>query len=86
MLKSLFTSAAREEGCEGAARSFEYAGRVEKVHHALYRRAAECLAEGKDLPYTNMFVCRGCGNTVEGAPPDKCPVCSAPKSWFMWIE
>ena len=41
---------------------------------------------GKDLPYKNMFVCRGCGNTVEDVAPDKCPICGAPKSYFMWIE
>jgi len=81
-----FIQTAAAEGEEGAKETFELASQVEEIHHSLYSKAAERLAAGKDLSYTNFFVCRGCGNTVEDSAPDKCPICGAPKSWFMWIE
>jgi rubrerythrin len=28
-------------------------------------------------------VCGVCGNTVEDSPPDKCPICGAPKEKFF---
>jgi rubrerythrin len=81
-----FIKAAEQEKQEEALQSFKVAMQVEQVHHRLYSKAAESLKAGKDLPYANMFVCRGCGNTVEDVAPEKCPICGAPKSWFMWIE
>jgi len=37
----------------------------------------------KELPKTDWYVCRECGNTVEGSALDRCPVCGAPKSAFF---
>jgi rubrerythrin len=81
-----FIETAKAEGNEDAEKTFDLAMQVERIHHALYTKAAESLQAGKDLPYDHIFVCRGCGNTLTGAAPQKCPVCGAPKSWFMWIE
>jgi len=81
-----FVAAADREGNKQARQSFQRAMEVEKIHYELYEKAAKRIEAGSDLPYTNMFVCRGCGNTVEDVPPDRCPICGAPKSWFMWIE
>ncbi len=81
-----FIAKAEDEGNEDAVTSFDQAMQVERIHHDFYTRASQQVAQGSDLPYANFFVCRGCGNTVEDAAPDKCPVCGAPKSWFMWIE
>jgi rubrerythrin len=81
-----FLAAAKKEGEEQAERSFDLAMKVEKIHHELYSKALKALQAGKDLPYKNIFVCRGCGNTVEDQAPEECPICGAPKSWFMWIE
>ena len=81
-----FVAEARKAGQDKAVETFDLAMQVEKIHHGLYSKAAVNVAAGKDLPYANMFVCRGCGNTVENVAPDKCPICGAPKSWFMWIE
>jgi len=81
-----FAEAAEAEGHEEAARSFNYARLVEQIHHGLYKKAAERVAKGKDLPETDLFVCRGCGNTVEGQAPRQCPICGAPNSWFTSIE
>ncbi len=81
-----FLRAAREQGHGEGETTFDYAMQVEKIHHALYGKAIEALEGGADLPEQPIYVCRGCGNTVLGEPPEKCPVCGAPRSWFMTIE
>jgi len=80
-----FIETAKQEGNEDARETFDLALQVEKIHRDLYGKAIESLQKGKDLPPKLMFVCRGCGNTVEGAPPEKCPICGAPQHWFMLI-
>jgi len=80
-----FIETAQKEGNEDAAETFGLALEVEKIHRGLYEKAIESLEKGKDLPSRLMFVCRGCGNTVEGAPPEECPICGAPQHWFMLI-
>jgi len=81
-----FVETARSEGNQAAEQTFDYAMRVEQIHHGLYEKALKRLVSNDDLPYEHLFVCRGCGNTVQGRPPQKCPICGAPMSWFMWIE
>lgn len=81
-----FIEKAREEGDEDAEETFDYANQVEEIHHDLYSQAISALEGHEELPVKQMFVCRGCGNTVEGEAPDKCPVCGAPRSWFLSIE
>lgn len=76
---------ANEAGHEDAADSFHFALEVEKIHHNLYGKAMEALEAGEDIEPTLIFVCRNCGNTVEGAPPEECPICGAPQHWFMLI-
>lgn len=78
-----YLAIAEKEGNEDAAWSFEVANKVEQIHAGLYTKAAEALKNKKELPKTDYYVCRECGNTVEGSPPDKCPVCGAPKSAFF---
>ena len=81
-----FIQQAEKDGNQGAKRTFQYANEVEKIHYQLYNRATGIVEKGEDLPDTRMFVCRGCGNTVEGEPPEKCPICGAPRKMFMEIE
>ena len=81
-----FIEQARKEGNKGAERTFHYANQVEQIHHNFFSQATETVQKGEDLPEKKMFVCRGCGNTVEDEAPEKCPICGAPKSWFMDIE
>ena len=80
-----FVAQAQKEKKEDAVETFNLALQVEKLHRELYGKALKSLEAGKDLPTTLMFVCRGCGNTIEGAPPAKCPICGAPQHWFMLI-
>lgn len=71
------------EGAKSAMRSFHLANEVEKIHADLYRKALENMGKNPDVDY---HVCEVCGNTVEGEPPDKCPVCGAPKKMFKKID
>jgi len=74
---------AEEEGKKGALRSFNFANEVEKIHADLYKKAVENIGKNPSVDY---HVCQVCGNTVEGEPPDKCPVCGADKKAFKKIE
>ena len=71
---------AKEEGHKAAERSFTYANAVEKVHAGLYQKALDNL---EDLEAVDYYVCSVCGHTVEGEPPDECPVCKAKKKAFF---
>jgi len=67
---------AEAEGDKRATKSFKYALSVEKIHETLYRKAAEFLGKGKDLPATDYYVCPVCGYTHEGPMTENCPVCN----------
>ena len=68
---------AEEEGDKRALRSFDWALQVEKIHEALYRKAADIFSQGKDLPEQEYYVCPVCGFTHEGKVNEKCPICGA---------
>ena len=74
---------AKQEGNNGALRSFNFANDVEKVHAGLYQKALDNLGKNDAVDY---YVCKICGNTVEGEPPDECPVCKAKKAAFYKID
>ena len=81
-----FIEQAKKDGDKAAERTFDYANQVEQIHHRMYNRAIEAVQKGGDLPKTDLYVCQGCGNTVEGEPPDRCPICGAPKKMFKRID
>ena len=74
---------AKEENADEARRSFTYANKVEEIHAALYQKYLDNLGNNTG---TAIFVCQVCGNTVEGAPPEKCPICGNPKEIFNEIK
>lgn len=80
-----FLSEAQAEGNEGAVISFRNAMAVEKIHHELYQKALAAVDAGNDLPDTRIFVCKVCGNTVNGQPPNECPICGAQKRQFVEV-
>ena len=80
-----FIEEAKAEGNTQAERSFTFANKVEKVHHGLYEKALKAAEAGNDLEKTDIYICPVCGYTHEGVPPDKCPVCGAPKDKFKKI-
>jgi rubrerythrin len=67
---------AEAEGDKRAARSFRWALEVEKIHEAMYRKAAELLGQGRDGVETDYYVCPVCGYTHEGPMTERCPVCN----------
>ncbi len=75
--------AAKAEDEKAAVRSFTFANEVEKVHAALYEKALSGLEK---LEETDYYVCSVCGYTVEGAPPDDCPVCQAKSKAFFKVD
>ncbi len=74
---------ARVEAHKDAERTFNFANEVEKVHARLFQKALENLDDKKMM---DIHVCPVCGYTVEGEPPDKCPVCGANKKTFKRVE
>lgn len=82
MYPQMIEDAARE-GHDAALRSFSFANTVEKVHAALYKKAIETLGQQAAVDY---YVCRVCGNTVEGAPHGPCAVCQAGPSAFFKVD
>ncbi|RLG49141.1 MAG: rubrerythrin family protein, partial [Thermoproteota archaeon] len=37
---------------------------------------------GKDIEIRKIYICPKCGYTVEGQPPERCPVCGLPREKF----
>lgn len=80
-----FIKDAEEEGNKQAKWTFDVANKVEQIHHGLYSEALKAVEGGGEIPGTDYYVCQVCGNTVEGAAPDKCPICGAAKGQFTKV-
>jgi rubrerythrin len=81
-----FIVQAEEEKNEKAGITFQYADKVERIHHQHFEKALEALKTGQKVEDKPYFVCQVCGNTVAGQAPDRCPVCGAAQSKFKLIE
>lgn len=79
-----YLKVAGEEENRPAAWSFEVANKVEEIHAGLFCQAVKALEDSKDLAPRD-YVCSVCGNTVEDQPPEKCPICNAPKTKFRRV-
>jgi len=75
---------AEEEGFTRARRSFNYANQVEQIHAGLFQKALDSL--GEEAKAFDYYVCPVCGNTVEGAPSEPCPICGTPADRFVRLE
>jgi rubrerythrin len=82
MYPSYIAIAERQEEAK-ARHSMDNALQAEKVHLDLYRRATREVSAGKDIGRMEYYVCPVCGFTMEGNPPDVCPVCGAKHDLFM---
>lgn len=78
-----FIRQAEQDSQSRAAMSFRGAATVEKIHGGLLNDALASPGRSKDEDY---YVCSICGNTVRGAMPDKCSVCSAGSDKFKFVE
>ena len=77
-----YMAVAEKQGEKKALRSMTWAVEAEKVHAKLYGDAKQSVETGKDMVAVDIWVCTACGFTMEGLPPDKCPVCGSPKDKF----
>jgi rubrerythrin len=77
---------AKEERNDRAERTFDWANKVEKLHHVLFDTMYKEMKDNKAVKDTVYFVCPVCGNTVEGSAPERCPICGAPGKNFKKIE
>lgn len=74
---------AEKDGKDEARISFMNANAVEEIHAGLYQKYLDNMDNLEDK---DIFVCEVCGNTVEGEPPDVCPICGSPRSKFKKID
>ncbi len=81
-----FIEQAERENNSRAQRSFEYANKVEQIHHGYFEEALKTHEAGQRLKDEPYFVCQVCGNTVAGEAPERCPVCGAPRNRFKRVE
>lgn len=75
---------AKAEGHK-ARTMLDFANQAEQVHAGLFAQALEALQAGKDLSQMDVYLCPVCGHLEFGAPPDKCPICGAPKAKYQKV-
>src|SRR4030065_906966 len=78
-----FLATAKQEDTKQAAWSFNVANKVEQIHAGLFQKAIDAMKAKKDMEKVDYYVCSVCGNTVEGSPPEKCPICASPKEKYF---
>jgi len=69
-----------------AVRSFYWAWETEKVHAELFSKAKQAVDKGSDPQLGAIYICELCGYTMEGVPPERCPICGTPKERFKKFE
>ncbi|MBC7130024.1 rubrerythrin family protein [Candidatus Bathyarchaeota archaeon] len=77
-----YNAVAKLQEEKGAERTTKWALEAEKIHAGMYQRAKQAVEGGKDLQIGSIYICSACGYTVEGAAPERCPICGAPKEKF----
>jgi rubrerythrin len=77
-----YKATAEAQGETKALRIMDWALKAEVVHAELYKQAHKAVTEGKDLAAFDIWICSACGFTMEGEPPDVCPVCGAKHDKF----
>lgn len=77
-----YLAVAREQGEKPAERTMHWALEAEKIHQAMYGEAKAAVDKGVDIQIGEIWICGMCGYTVEGEPPDKCPICGARREQF----
>jgi len=77
-----YLNVAKLQDEKGAQRSMNWALETEKIHAGLYEQARQAEESGTDVSLGDIHICSVCGYTVEGEPPDKCPLCGVSKKEF----
>jgi len=82
----MFVYQAKRDADNDALNSFFYAQEAETTHFNLFEKALSALKEGKDPEVGELWVCKVCGYTVEGPPPEKCYTCGEGREAFIRVE
>jgi len=78
-----FKAVAELQNEKAAVRSTHWALETEKIHEGMFEKAKQAVVSGKDAEFGDIWVCPICGYTMEGTPPDACPICQAKKEKFQ---
>jgi len=78
----VYHNAAEFQDEAGAVRSTHYALEAEKIHETMYKAAKGTIEKDGDPALDTVHICPVCGYTVEGEPPEFCPVCGAKRELF----
>jgi rubrerythrin len=85
-----FADVAEKEGFKDVAMTFRMIAKVETYHERRYNKLLESFQANKVFKRSQpiKWKCRNCGYVFEGKEvPEKCPVCTHPKSYFeAWVE
>ena len=80
-----FAKTAEAEGFDELAAKFRLVAAIEKRHEERYRALLKNIetAEVFKKSTVKVWECRNCGHIVVGeAPPEVCPTCAHPQSYF----
>jgi len=78
-----FDAVAKLQDEKGAIKSFHYAIEAEKIHEKMYNQAKDSVAQGKDIPSNDVYICPVCGHTLIGEPKEDCPICKLAKGNYI---
>jgi len=78
-----FIKLAEKVGNKTASLYFSQSRDVEATHAKLYKEAMGHLLQERETTY---YVCKVCGYVADGAVPEECPVCGAPKEKFVKFD
>jgi len=78
----VYIAVATSQSEKGTEVSFTWAFEAEKIHAGLYQKAKQAVDEEEDVDLGPIQICSVSGYTVEGAAPERCPICKALKEQF----
>ncbi len=81
-----YMAVAEAQSETAALKSMSYALEAEKTHAGMFEQAKSSVDAGKDYQVGTIRVCSLCGHTLEGDPPQRCPVCGVAAKMFVAFE
>ncbi|MEM2098436.1 MAG: rubrerythrin family protein [Candidatus Bathyarchaeia archaeon] len=85
-----FAETAEKEGFADIAHIFRMVAKVEAYHEKRFLKLLANVKSGRVFRKDQVikWKCRNCGHVFDGSEaPEKCPVCSHPRSYFeVWCE
>lgn len=70
------------QGEPTALRVFEWALRAEQAHTGMYQQGKQAVESGRDLDIGDIYICDGCGYTMESKALELCPICGGRREEF----